>query len=337
MKRLTVLMPVYNVAPYVADAIESVLSQTYSDFELLVLDDCSTDNTVDIVNSFKDSRIRLVRNEVNLGLAENLNKGIELANTEFIARMDGDDIACPLWLEKGVATLDRRPEVGICSFGFEFFGDKNSLVRFPEHNEDSKAEMLFGCTVIVPVFRRSIMVDNGLRYETSAFPAEDYSMWSYCYRVTQVYNVQETMFRYRTHNTQISTEKRRLQIEKANNVRLRMLDWLNPNFSESEKQFFVDHFATCNIRDRHSLMAIKQFADKLVSKNIYGHYSSEALARRCAIHITYSTLSFVEDHYFSKRYSLGNFIKLLFSGLYSTIPIKHRFKLLAKCILMRRK
>ena len=160
MKRLTVLMPVYNVAPYVSDAIESVLSQTYSDFELLVLDDCSTDNTADIVKSFKDSRIRLVSNEVNLGLAENLNKGIELADTEFIARMDGDDIACPLWLEKGVATLDRRPEVGICSFGFEFFGDKNSLVRFPEHNEDSKAEMLFGCTVIVPVFRRSIMVDN---------------------------------------------------------------------------------------------------------------------------------------------------------------------------------
>ena len=144
MKRLTVLMPVYNVAPYVADAIESVLSQSYSDFDLLVLDDCSTDNTVDIVNSFKDSRIRLVRNEVNLGLAENLNKGIELANTEFIARMDGDDIACPLWLEKGVATLDSRPEVGICSFGFEFFGDKNSLVRFPENNEDSKAEMLYG-------------------------------------------------------------------------------------------------------------------------------------------------------------------------------------------------
>ena len=116
-----------------------------------------------------------------------------------------------------------------------------------------------------------------------------------------------------------------------------MLDWLNPNFSESKKQFFVDHFATCNIRDRHSLITIKQFADKLVSKNIYGHYSSEALARRFAMHIAYSTLSFAEDHYFSEKYSLGNFIKLLFSGLYSTIPIKHRFKLLVKCILMRRK
>ena len=138
MKRLTVLMPVYNVAPYVSDAIESVLSQTYSDFDLLVLDDCSTDNTADIVKSFKDSRIRLVRNEVNLGLAENLNKGIELADTEFIARMDGDDIACPLWLEKGVATLDSRPEVGICSFGFEFFGDKNSLVRIRLYGNSSR-------------------------------------------------------------------------------------------------------------------------------------------------------------------------------------------------------
>ena len=125
MKRLTVLMPVYNVDPYVSDAIESVLSQTYSDFELLVLDDCSTDNTADIVKSFKDSRIRLVSNEVNLGLAENLNKGIELANTEFIARMDGDDIACPLWLEKGV----RRWEYAV--LGLSFLETKTHLYVFP--------------------------------------------------------------------------------------------------------------------------------------------------------------------------------------------------------------
>ena len=90
MAKVTVLMPTFNVSQYVKDAVESVLGQTYSDFELLVIDDCSSDNTIDIVRGIKDPRIRIERNERNLGLADNLNRGLSLIKTEYVARMDGD-------------------------------------------------------------------------------------------------------------------------------------------------------------------------------------------------------------------------------------------------------
>ena len=252
MPRVTVLMPTYNVAPWVDEAIQSVLNQTYSDFELLVVDDASADETLAHVKAINDPRIRIAAFPNNVGLAENLNRGLDLIETELVARMDGDDIAEPDWLETGIKVLDSHPEVGICSFGFQFFGKKDSLVRFPERNEDSKAQMLFGCTVIVPVLRRSVFVDNHLRYSTEAFPAEDYMMWANAYRVTQVYNVQRTLFRYRTHGAQISTAKRKAQIEKSNEVRLKMLEWLNAGFSEEEKRYFLDVFVPCAINGKRN-------------------------------------------------------------------------------------
>lgn len=119
--RVTVLMPVYNVEKYVKEAIESVLNQSYKNFQLLILDDCSTDDTAGIVKSFTDTRIRYYRQEKNVGLAENLNSGVELSDTEYLARMDGDDISVPTWLEKQILFLDAHPEIGLCSVGFRFF------------------------------------------------------------------------------------------------------------------------------------------------------------------------------------------------------------------------
>lgn len=337
MPRVTILMPTYNVAPWVKEAIDSVLAQTYADFELLVLDDCSSDNTVEIVRSYDDPRIRIVEGDHNVGLSENLNRGISLSNTELLARMDGDDIAEPTWLERGVAILDSHPDVGICSFGFQFFGTKSTLVRFPERHEDSMAQMLFGCTVIVPVLRRSVFVDNGLWYSTDAFPAEDYMMWAHCYRVAKVYNVQETMFHYRTHATQISTSKRQAQIRKSNEVRLFMLDWLNEGIGENERKFFVDRFVPCEVSNKEDVKSLKSFAEYLIRMNTARHFSHDALKRKFDFHISYGTLSFVEAHYFEKGYSLSSFVKMLCSGLFMEIPSKHRLKLFVKSILFKRK
>lgn len=326
-------MPAYNVGPYIKEAIESVLRQTYSDFELLVIDDCSTDNTAEVVHSFTDPRVRYEKNEHNLGLAENLNRGLDLSDSELCARMDGDDIAEPDWLETGVKVLDAHAEIGICSFGFQFFGTKNSLVRFPEHHEDSKAQMLFGCTVIVPVFRRSVMEDHGFRYSTDAFPAEDYWMWSDCYRVTQVYNVQRTLFHYRMHETQISTAKQKKQREKSDLVRLRMLEWLNPDFSDEEKRFFLERFVPCRIDKKEDVKDLQTFAKLIIDKNRTGHYDNDALERKFKSHIAYLTLSFAENEFFPKGYSLPSYLQFLRSGLSGVVPAKNRRRMLAKCLM----
>jgi len=333
MPKVTVLMPTYNVAPWVEEAIRSVLAQTYTDFTLLVLDDCSSDNTLEVVRSINDPRIRIVAGENNLGLADNLNRGLELSDTEYCARMDGDDIAEPTWLETGVKVLDAHSEIGICSFGFQFFGTKHSVVRFPEENEASKAQMLFGCTVIVPVFRRSVMIDNGLRYRTETFPAEDYDMWSRCYRVTQVYNVQQTMFHYRMHESQITTSRRLAQMEKANIVRLDMLHWLNPAFTEEEQFYFIDVFVPCKISNYMDVQALKRFAALLVERNTLGHYSTTALRQKFQFHISYGTLDFVEQHFFSKGYSPLGLGKMIFQGYWFELPRKNRMKILVKSFL----
>ncbi len=337
MPRVTVLMPTYNVAQWVEEAIDSVLRQTYRDFELLVVDDGSTDNTLDHVRSIQDDRIRIAAFPDNVGLAENLNRGLDLINTELVARMDGDDIAEPNWLETGVHVLDTMPEVDICSFGFQFFGTKTSLVRFPEHNEDSKAEMLFGCTVIVPVFRKSVFTDNHLRYLTETFPAEDYMMWSNVYPLTQIYNVQRTLFHYRTHPTQISTSRREAQIKKSNEVRLKMLQWLNPNFTDEEKQYFLNVFVPCKIEVKEDISKLKCFAQLLISRNTYGNYSNDALRQKFNYHISYGVLEYAERIYFPHGYSPIAFLRLLVSGLYPTLPAKNRLKILIKCLLFKAK
>lgn len=335
MPRVTVLMPTYNVAPWVEEAIHSVLRQSYHDFELLVVDDASTDNTLDVVRSIDDPRIRITSFPNNVGLSENLNRGLDLIATELVARMDGDDIAEPDWLETGIRVLDNHPEVGVCSFGFQFFGTKTSLVRFPEHHEDSKAQMLFGCTVIVPVFRRAVMVDNHLRYSTEAFPAEDYMMWANVYRVTQVYNVQRTLFHYRTHATQISTSRREAQIAKSNEVRLKMLHWLNPDFTDEEKQYFLDVFVPCKIVQKQDIIILKQFADLLVSRNTRGHYDDNALRKKFQLHIAYGVLEYAEKKYFSLGYRPTGLFQLMTSGFYNVLPVKNRYKIIFKSLLFR--
>lgn len=336
--RLTVLMPVYNVEKYLREAIDSILNQTFADFELLIMDDCSTDSSADIIASYNDSRIRYVRNERNLGLAENLNRGIELAQTEYVSRMDGDDISINTTLEKQLKFLDSHPEIGICGAGFRFFGTKSSTVYYPEYHEDSKVGMFFGCTVILPMFRLSVFKENNLRYKTSAFPAEDYRMWAEAFRVTKVYNFQEVMFNYRMHSEQISTEKRQIQIEKSNEVRLFMLDWLSPDFTDDEKLFFIKKFVPAKISNKKEMDEIVSFADTILKHNAkYKQFDEHALKKRFKIHFSNSTYYYLLDEFFTKRYSIAGFVRFLFTGLGKYLQPRLFSKVFVKSVLMKRR
>ncbi len=337
MAKVTVLMPVYNVAPYVREAIDSVLRQTYHDFELLVIDDCSTDETVNVVRGIDDSRIHIVQNEKNVGLAENLNRGLSHITTEYVARMDGDDIAEPFWLEKEVSVLDENTEIGICSTGFERFGSVKSLVRFPERHEDIMANMLFECSVIVPTFRMSLYRDHGLRYRTDAFPAEDYRFWAECLRVTKIYNIQETLFHYRMHPTQICTARREEQHSKVAQVRRYMLDWLSTDFTEEEKQYYTGGFMAPQIASRQDYNERKAFCQKMIEKNrSVGHFDEDALRRRLDKHLRLTLYSTIVNHYFQGGYSFPQYLHYLTSGLALHTGRKYETKFLLKSLLHRK-
>lgn len=337
MPRVTVLMPTYNVAPYVKEAIESVLQQSYRDFELLLVDDASTDDTLAKVRSIDDPRIRIAAFDNNVGLAENLNRGLALIDTEYVARMDGDDIAEPYWLEHEVSVLDSHPEVGICSGGFERFGTAKSLVRFPERHEDCMANMLFECSVIVPTFRMSLYRDHGLRYSTKAFPAEDYRFWAECLRVTKIYNLQETLFHYRMHPTQICTARREEQQRKVAEVRRYMLEWLSPDFTEEEKSYYTGQFMAPQITSLKDYRERNSFCGKLVTKSCsVGHFNEDSLRQRLDKHLRLTLYSTIVERYFNNGYSLPKYLRYLTSGLALKTGWHYEWRFLMKSILGRK-
>src|SRR5688572_29034662 len=113
--RITVLMPVYNAASFLREAIESILQQTFRDFEFLIIDDGSTDESIAIVQAYKDPRIRFLQNDANVGIAATLNRGIEMASCELIARMDADDISYPTRLQKQYDYMTLNPMCALLS------------------------------------------------------------------------------------------------------------------------------------------------------------------------------------------------------------------------------
>ena len=337
MAKVTVLMPTYNVAPYVKEAIDSVLRQTYADFELLVIDDCSKDNTVEVAQGIGDPRIRIVQNESNLGLADNLNRGLSLVTTEYVARMDGDDIAEPYWLEHELTILENHPEIGVCGGGFERFGTMKSLVRFPESHDDCMANMLFECSVIVPVFRMSLVREQGLRYKASAFPAEDYRFWAECLRVTQLYNLQETVFHYRMHPEQICSSRRQEQQRKVEEVRLFMLEWLSTDFSAEEKKYYTGPFMAQEIVSAQDFAQRKSFAEKMIERNRKaGHFDEEALRKRLHKHLTLTLQSTIVNRFFPNGYSPKHYLSYLRSGLAMKTGWHYEIRFLLKSLMFRK-
>lgn len=337
MTKVTVLMPTYNVAPYVKEAIDSVLRQTYRDFELLVIDDCSTDGTLDVVRGITDSRIRVAQNEHNLGLADNLNRGLSLIDTEYVARMDGDDIAEPEWLEKEVSVLDSHPEIGVCGGCAKRFGTSDSLVLLPEKHEDCMVNMLFSCSTLVPVYRHELYSKYGMRYSREAFPAEDYRFWADCIKVTRFHNVPEVLFHYRMHQTQICTSLKDIQIGKTNEVRRVMLEWLNKEMTEEDKNYFLASFVNGEIHDRKTLKERKRFAEKLIRLNMgNNHFDHKALRFGLLSHIHLTVYSTAVSDYFFDGYNPKAYLNYLKSGLAPHVKPRLGLKLLLKSLLLRK-
>ncbi|MEW6038173.1 MAG: glycosyltransferase [Pseudomonadota bacterium] len=220
--RLTVLLPVYNGADYLAEAIESLLTQTFRDFFLLIIDDGSSDHSLDIACSFTDSRISVVANEKNCGLIATLNKGLDLSNTEYIARMDADDIATPYRLEEQLAFMDAHPDVGLCGGYYERFTDTESIVvRPPTTHEDISYALIFDNVMAhnTVMFRRSVLERYRLRYDPAFAHAEDYELWVRFARYSRLANLPRVLVRYRFHPANTSSRFRQEQQVVAAKIR----------------------------------------------------------------------------------------------------------------------
>jgi glycosyltransferase involved in cell wall biosynthesis len=233
--KITVLMPVYNCELYIKEAVDSILNQTFSDFEFLIIDDASTDKTVSIVQTYNDPRIRLFEKPVNTGLTNSLNYGLSIAKGEYIARMDGDDISLPERFAKQVAFLDANPDVVLCGTALKIIGTGNSII-FPQKNEDIKLRLLKGNCIAHPsvMLRNNKLKEFSFRYDPKTEPAEDYDLWVRLLEKGKLFNLQEELLNYRVHITQVSHKRQKEQNQCALESRLKLLKYLNYTFNENE-------------------------------------------------------------------------------------------------------
>ena len=175
--KVTVLMTLYNKAPYVAEAIQSILNSSFTDLELLVVDDASTDGGLELVKAIGDPRIRILESAVNTGRAAAANRGYDAARGEYVAVLDADDIAHPERLAKQVAFLDAHPEVGAVGTPVQVLGGTESMYVRPADNADCRALMLFTDPVLyqTSMLRRSVLEQHKLRCNAEwRLPGMDY-------------------------------------------------------------------------------------------------------------------------------------------------------------------
>lgn len=218
---ISVLMPVYNAEQYVAEAVASILSQTFQTFELLIVDDGSTDRSLTILQQFAnhDPRIRLI-SRTNTGHVVALNEMLALAQGELIARMDADDVALPDRFQQQVEFLHHHPEVVCVGGAHDIIDAKGRLLTtlpLPETNEDIQRSALAGHGSIChpcAMIRKSALIAIG-GYDETLIPAEDLDLWLRLGEIGQLANLREPVLRYRLHTQSVSEQRYVHQRQKA--------------------------------------------------------------------------------------------------------------------------
>ncbi len=235
---ISILMSNYNSGKYLREAIESVLNQTYKDYEFIIIDDGSTDSSANIVKQYHDERIIFLFNEINMGLANSLNSAISVARGKYIARMDSDDICFPYRLKEQYEYMESHPEIGVCGGAVEWFGSiKTKDVPFYAYEPELKAALLFNSPIShsAAMIRRALLGEHNLRYDASFTQAQDYDLWARCAPFTQFANLTQTpLLLYRIHEGSVTAGPNSKRYSMADRVRRRLLAGLYIEPTEAE-------------------------------------------------------------------------------------------------------
>ncbi len=203
--KVTVLMSAYNAEKYLNEAINSILNQTYKNFEFLIINDASKDKTLEIINSYKDNRIVVIRNKKNIGLTKSLNKGLKNAKGEFIARQDADDVSFPHRLQKQVTYLDRNKSIGLLGSAWRLI-DNNGKTIQDCSAYDGKNAVHFICHGSVMI-RKACILNIGCYREIFKY-AQDYDLWLRISEICGIANLKEPLYKLRLHSESVSRVKK---------------------------------------------------------------------------------------------------------------------------------
>jgi glycosyltransferase involved in cell wall biosynthesis len=298
---ISVIIPTRNAEKFIREAVESIILQSYSHLQILILDDASSDGTLNIVEKLADPRIEIYRSSVNKGQSYQLNLGIAYSRGDYISIMHADDVAKSDKLEKQLGFLNDNPEVGICGCHVNLIGDKEGLWTYPLHNRECKDMLLNSVPFAHPavLFRKSVLEKIPNPYDPEMVAAEDYDLWVRLAGTTEFGNLQEPLLNYRIHSQQLS-QVRKVQEDKAVfEIRTRLIG-----------RFF-------RMEDKEQILAAVKAVYYPKDANIAQVIASIALLWRQNKKFAFFTNSFLR----------GRFRHLLFEA-FSQMPLSKRVKLL---------
>jgi len=228
--RASVILPAYNAEKTIREAIDSVLEQTFRDFELIIINDGSTDSTHSIISDYKDNRIVYLQNDGNKGLIYTLNRGLETSKGEYIIRMDADDICFPHRFEKQIRFMDCNPDIAASGTQIYQFG-------FSENNQDvnptSFEDLQYQIVITVPIFhptaiiRKEALLRHNLKYNEDYKHTEDYKLWvDFVTHGEKLANIEEICLKYRISESQISNKFSKIQVATSQKIRTEYIDYL---------------------------------------------------------------------------------------------------------------
>jgi len=305
--KISVILPVYNAEKYIEEAIDSILGQTYSDFELIVLNDGSTDTSLEVIKKYcDDAKVKIVSHE-NQGLIYTLNKGIVLAQGNYIARMDADDIAHPERFEKQLSLFEANPKLGVCSASTENFGAESGVTIRSADNDMLKATLLFWPPFAHPaaMIKRSVLLEHNVRYREEFKHCEDYDLWSQLAPYCEFSNVTEVMLKYRVHPEQVTNSFSDVVLDAHFRICHRNL---SPHGVELEKRDFLAFLG----KEKHpdGFQRLLSIYQQIIKANGIGkYYAHDALMAVISQKITSQAVDF---------YGLKGFavIKKIFNDVY---------------------
>ena len=266
-------MPIYNCEAYIKESLESILNQTMTDFEFLIIDDASTDKTLDFIRSYNDPRIHLIEKRVNTGYTNSLNLGFKLAKGKYVARMDGDDISLPERFAKQVAFLEENSEVVVCgSYCYRMGEDR--IINTPEKHETIKLTLLRENALVHPsvMMRKNALEKLSIVYDVAKEPAEDYDLWVRLLPIGRLHNLQEVLLNYRVHNTQVSKKRNEQQINSATSSKLELLNYLNLEIDLQEQEVFKKIFLNKVEVTLNEIEIFQRLKNKLIIANAHAFF-----------------------------------------------------------------
>lgn len=325
-KVISVLIPNFNNAPYLREALDSIFNQTHQNFIIYFVDDCSTDDSLKIAHSYNDDRLIIIEKSENSGIVATMNSGLERIETEYFIRMDGDDISVPNRFETLIKFMDEHSDIGVCSSDIRTFGKDDLLLQFEREPLINRANLIFGHSIghASSIFRTSVFKKNAIIYRDSYWRLEDYDLFYQLKDLTLTTSIPGELYLYRREayndNPEIAAKKNlefrkfyteillELGVEisdKHLDMHLQLNNRAIPTFKLKDYRAYCSLLLKANAQSKIFPQAeLEQVLEKYFSKFIYRMISSKKIGFVQVLGLAKSNPSVVSYFFRSKVHKI---------------------------------